>query len=304
MSQRIRGRDRLIVAIAALALLTVGCGGATDEEPSAPPAAIRIAAFNFPESELIAEIYAQALEGRGIPVERLGRIGSREVVQPALELGLIDLVPEYAGTMLSFVSLGDNEPTFDSWATMSELREALEPRGVVVLEPANAQNHNSVIVMDGFASEHDVWAVSDLTALADTLTFGGPRECPERPFCLIGLHDVYGLDFETFIPMPGSAVVAASLRAGEIEVGVVFSTDSALVDTDLIVLDDDLGLQPAENVVPVIRADALARWGARVEDVLNEVSTRLDTSDLRLLNLRVEDPASDIGELAELWLAS
>lgn len=293
-----------MVAVAALAVLTVACGGATDEEPSAPPGAIRIAAFNFPESELIAEIYAQALEARGFPVERLGRIGSREVVQPALELGLIDLVPEYSGTMLSFVSLGDNQPTFDSWATMSELREALEPRGMVVLEPANAQNQNSVIVMDGFASEHDVWAVSDLTALADTLTFGGPRECPERPFCLIGLHDVYGLDFETFIPMPGSPIVADSLRAGEIDVGVMFSTDSALVDTDLIVLDDDLGLQPAENVVPVIRADALARWGAQVEDVLNEVSTRLDTSDLRLLNLRVEDPASDIGALAELWLAS
>jgi len=293
-----------MVAVAALAVLTFTCGGATDEEPSAPPGAIRIAAFNFPESELIAEIYAQALEARGVPVERLGRIGSREVVQPALELGLIDLVPEYAGTMLSFVSLSDNEPTFDSWATMSELREALEPRGMVVLEPANAQNQNSVVVMDGFASEHDVWAVSDLTALADTLTFGGPRECPERPFCLIGLHDIYGLDFETFIPMPGSAVVADSLRAGEIDVGVMFSTDSALVDTDLIVLDDDLGLQPAENVVPVIRDDALARWGPRVEDVLNEVSMRLDTSDLRLLNLRVEDPASDIGALAELWLAS
>ena len=71
-----------MVAVAALAVLTVACGGATDEEPSAPPGAIRIAAFNFPESELIAEIYAQALEARGFPVERLGRIGSREVAQP------------------------------------------------------------------------------------------------------------------------------------------------------------------------------------------------------------------------------
>ncbi len=290
-------------ALAALAL-AVGCADDVADEPTAPAAAVRIGAFNFAESELIAEIYAQALEGEGIPVERLGRLGSREVVQPALELGLVDLVPEYAGTMLSFVSLGANEPTFDSWATMSELREALEPRGMVALEPANAQNRNAVIVLQSFASEHDLWAVSDLGSLADTLTFGGPRECPERPFCLLGLHDVYGLDFETFVPMPTSPVVAASLRAGEIDVGVLFSTDSALVGTDLIELRDDLGLQPAENVVPVIRADALARWGPVVEEVLNEVSARLDTSDLTLLNLRVEDPEADVGALAELWLAS
>ena len=295
-------RCRIAATATALALIGFGCGSDAGEEVAARPDAIRIAAFNFSESELIAEIYAQALERAGVPVERLGRIGSREVVQPALELGLIDLVPEYAGTMLSFVSLGANEPTFDSWATMSELREALKPRGMVALEPANAQNKNSVIVTQSFAAEHELRAVSDLTALAHTLTFGGPRECPERPFCLLGLHDVYGLDFETFIPMPSSPVVADSLLAGEIDVGVLFSTDSSLVDTDLIALNDDLGLQPAENIVPVIRADVLARWDAVIEDVLNEVSARLETSDIRLLNLRTEDPSTDIATLAELWL--
>ena len=81
-----------------------------------------------------------------------------------------------------------------------------------------------------------------------------------------------------------------------------FSTDSSLVDTDLIALNDDLGLQPAENIVPVIRADVLARWDAVIEDVLNEVSARLETSDIRLLNLRTEDPSTDIATLAELWL--
>jgi len=296
-------RRRLVVAVSVIALAVVGCGSERREEPDSQPDAVRIAAFNFSESELIAEIYALSLERNGIPVERLGRVGSREVVQPALELGLIDLVPEYSGTMLSFVSLGANTPTFDSWATMSELRAALEPRGMVALEPSNAQNRNSVIVMDSFAAEHGLWAVGDLAPLADTLTIGGPRECPERPFCLVGLQETYGLAFETFVPMPTSPVVAASLRAGEIDVGVLFSTDSALVATDLIVLNDDLGLQPAENIVPVIRADVLARWGPSIEEVLDDVSSRLDTSDLRLLNLRAEDPQADIGALAELWLA-
>ncbi len=97
--------------VTVVALLLGGCGAQSKPGPPAADTVIRVAAFNFPESELVAEIYAQALEGHGLPVDRLGRIGSREIVQPALELGFIDVVPEYAGTMLSFLSLGETEPT-------------------------------------------------------------------------------------------------------------------------------------------------------------------------------------------------
>jgi osmoprotectant transport system substrate-binding protein len=293
-----------MIALAGLGLAMIGCGGDGDDAPASGAEAVRIGAFNFPESELVAEIYAQALEDQGVPVERLGRIGSREVVQPALELGLIDVVPEYAGTMLSFVNLGTNAPSSDSAATIEELRATLEPRGMVALEPANAQNKNAVVVARTFAAEHGLREVSDLAPIAAELTVGGPVECPERPFCLVGLEDVYQLEFDGFVPMPSSSVVSDALFVGEVDVGVVFSTDPVTVDAGIALLFDDRGLQPAENIVPVVRRDALERWGSQLAEALNEVSNRLDTSDLALLNLRAGEPDADIAALAAQWLAA
>jgi osmoprotectant transport system substrate-binding protein len=295
---------RVWTLLAAAALVAAACSGGEESEPAAEEHAVRVGAFNFPESEMIAEIYAQALEARGIPVERLGAIGTREIVHPALELGFVDVVPEYAGTMLTFVTLGENEPTFDSHATVTELRETLGPRGMIVLDPANAQNQNAVVVRTSFAAEHDLYGVSDLAPLAGTLTFGGPAECPERPFCLIGLRETYGLDFERFVPLPSSAVVADSLELAEIDVGLMFTTDPAMIDGEFTALVDDRDLQPAENVVPVVRWESFVRWEPELGDALEGVSTRLDTADLGLLNLRAQQEEADIAELARLWLAS
>ncbi len=295
---------RGLLVLGATVAALVGCGSDDETDSSPAPDEVRVAAFNFPESELLAEIYAQALEERGVPVRRLGPVGSREVVAPALELGLIDVVPEYAGTMLSFVSLGENEPTFDSEATIDQLRETLGPRGLIVLDPANAQNKNSFVVTRSFAAEHDLRELSDLAAIADTLTFGGPSECPERLFCLIGLRDLYGIEFAEVVPLRNSPVVAESLRFGEIDVGLMFTTDAEMVDTDLTALLDDRGLQPAENVVPVVRWTTLTQWSPDVLDALNEVSSRLETSDLALLNMRAQARDADMAELARLWLES
>lgn len=291
------------VACLGASLVAAACSTGGDEPTPIEAATVRVGAFNFSESELIAEIYAQALEARDIPVERLGPIGSREVVQPALELGLVDVVPEYAGTMLSFVSLGAIEPTLDSDATVDELRATLGPRGMVALDPADAQNRNVVVVTRTFAEQHGLRDLSDLTPIASELTFGGPSECSERPFCLLGLRDTYGIEFERFVPMPSSAVVAQGLQMGEIDVGLMFSTDPSMVDTDFTLLHDDRGLQPSENVVPVVRWDVFYRWAPRLGDALNDVSSRLETFDLASLNLRSLEPDADISELARGWLA-
>jgi osmoprotectant transport system substrate-binding protein len=294
----IHGRKLLQLFLAAT-LLIAGCGGPAEPEEQGVGVAIRVGAFDFPESELLAELYAQALERRGLPVQRLGRIGSREVVEPALELGLIDVVPEYAGTMLSFVSLGSNEPTSDSELTVADLRSVLAPRGMIALEPAAAQNRNAVVVSKAFAVEHGVSTVSDLAPLAGALAFGGPSECPERYFCLVGLRDRYGIEFGVFIPIPNATVVAASLRADEIDVGLLFSTDSVLVDPDLVVLGDDLDLQPAENIVPVVRSQVVEKWGPALIEALDAVSVRLDTTSLVLLNSRAADATPAIA--ADEW---
>lgn len=296
MSRAVR---RIVLAVVAL-IVVAGCAEAP--APDAQTEAIRVGAFDFPESELLAEIYAQALEARGLPVERLGRIGSREVVLPALQLGFIDVVPEYAGSILTFVSLGTNEPTADSEQTLVELQAALDARGIVALDPSAAQNRNAIVVTKRFAIDHEVRALSDLRSIATDLTMGGPPECPERAFCLVGLSDVYGLEFGSFVPLPNTSVVADALRTGEIDVGLLFSTDAALADPDLVVLRDDRGLQPAENVVPVVRASALRKWGSAFTDALDSVSDVLVTTDLAQLN-SLSQSGMGTADLANEWLS-
>jgi osmoprotectant transport system substrate-binding protein len=279
--------------------------GETTPPPSAPEAsdAIRIGAFNFTESEIVAELYARTLEAKGLPVARIGRIGSREVVEPALELGLVDVVPEYAGSMLEFVNLGAGEANADTELTMARLRSYLEPRRLVALAPAQAQNRNAVVIRKDFAAANGIGAISDLAPHAIDMTFGGPAECPERFFCLLGLSEIYGLEFAAFTPFPFGEVIAAGLASEEIDVGLVFSTDPVLTDPRLVVLTDDLGLQPAENVTPVVSQDAVERWGPDVVAALDAVSAELTTVDLVIMNSLAGEPDADIASIAQAWLA-
>lgn len=301
---RVLKRAQIFVAMAfAVVLLATGCGGRELPTEGHEPA-LRVGAFDFAESELLSELYAQALEEHGIPVARVGRVGSREVVEPALELGLIDVVPEYAGTLLSFVSLGKSEPSADPATTLADLRLQLAPRGMMALDAAAAQNRNTLVVTEAFAFRHRVDSVSDLVDMAERLSFGGPPECPERYFCLIGLRERYGIEFGTFVPIPNAASVVAALVAEEIDVGLLFSTDAVLIHPALVELDDDLGLQPAENIVPVIREDAVHRWGRGVIDALNRVSSRLDTHDLVTLNAQGAERGAVLATVAAEWLSS
>ena len=288
--------------VAMTLLASAACGDAAS--PSSAPAAaeaIRIGAFNFTESEVLAELYAQALEAEGLPVARIGPVGSREIVEPALELGLLDVIPEYAGTLLEFVNLGAGEATADTEATMARLRARLASRGLVALAPASAQDRNALVIRKDFAAARGVRTISDLVPHASSLTFGGPPECPERFFCLLGLREIYGLEFAAFTPFPFGDVIAAGLANNEIQVGLVFSTDPVLTDPSLVVLTDDRGLQPAENVTPVIRQDALERWGSGLAVTLDAVSAALTTVDLVTLNSLAGEPDADIAVIARAW---
>jgi osmoprotectant transport system substrate-binding protein len=290
------------VVVGLALFLGAACGASVSPEPVGATEAIRVGAFDFAESELLAEIYAQSLERHGLPVERLGRIGSREIVEPALELGLVDVVPEYAGTMLAFVTLGDNEPTADPDRTAAELEIALASRGVSVLEPSAAQNRNAVVVLRDFADAHEIRAVSDLGSIAQQLAFGGPAECPERFFCLVGLRERYGLEFGSFVPMADAGVVAQGLFTEVIDVGLLFSTDPILVDDRLIELEDDGALQPAENVLPAVRREALSIWGSALAEALDSVSSRLDTGSLARLNSALQQSGETAATIATDWL--
>lgn len=282
-------------------LLAAACGSEVDSvsEPTTS-SGLRIASFDFAESTLLAELYAQAIESAGVPVERLGPLGPREVIAPAMELDHVDFVPEYLGTALGFAGVTAVEGDPD--AARVDLNDVLEPKGLTSLEQSPAEDKNTFVVTTGLAMREGLEKLSDLESVAPELRFGGPPECESRQLCFGGLRDIYGLHFAEFVPQRTLAFTAASLRRGEIEVGLMFSTASQLAGIDLVELVDDRGMQPAENVIPVIRVEALERYGPDVASAADQVSARLTTSDLRAMNLRISN-GDTIEDIARDFLA-
>ena len=262
-----------------------------------------MASFNFPESRLVAEIYAQALEDAGIEVRRELDLGPRELVQPVLRQGLVDVVPEYLGSALAAADPASRADRSDPAAVSGALAAAVEPWGLRVLEHAEAQNQNALVVTRATAERLAIATTSDVRSFAPSLTLGGPPECPRRRQCLAGLAGVYGLRFAAFVPLTGQAQVRRALEDGVIDVGVLFTTDGALAGGDLVLLDDDRGLQPAENLVPMVQAEVLVgAAGRRLSAALDRVSQRLTTANLRFLNWRVTVAGNDAAAEAHAWL--
>jgi osmoprotectant transport system substrate-binding protein len=294
----------LAAAVTLAALLVAGCDLPPDRPPAEDPRrpTVTIASFDFPESQTLAEIYGQALRGRGYPVDVVSALGSREIVEPAVEQGRVDLVVEYMGTALNFLNDRNRVATADPVATHARLEQSFGPRGVSVLAFATAQDRNGFVVTGDLARTRRLETVSDLAPIASQLVFGGPAECPERPLCLKGLEEAYGLRFARFEPMPSRTVTAVALEAGEIHVGMLETTNGNLAGRDLVQLVDDRRLQPAENVVPVIRREIVDAYGPRLVRALNAVTAELTTVDLIGLNRRVELDGEDPAAVATAWL--
>ena len=298
-----RLRPALPVGLVALALLIAGC----DRGPAPPPPqdprrpTIRLASFDFPESELLAQLYGQALVKHGYPVEQVVQLGAREVVAPALEQGKVDMVPEYLGSALNFINDRNRVATADPALTHARLEQAFAPRGVSVLAYAPAQDRNGFVVTGDMARRRGLEKLSDLAPMASQLSFGGPPECAQRALCLRGLEDVYKLRFKRFEPMPSRSVTAGALQTGEIDVGMIDTTDPNLAKSDLIQLADDKRLQPADNVVPVLRREVLDAYGPPLVRLVNAVSAQLTTRELTRLNLQVADGQA-AADAASSWL--
>lgn len=292
----------LIVAVA-VAFLLPGCRS----DAAGPPAdvlgddAVTVASFDFPESRALAEIYAQALEGQGFRVLREPALGPRELVEPALERGLIELVPEYAGSALAFLG---GSPTSDEDLTHQLLLDALAQRRLTALDPAPAQDRNAFAMLASTASRLEVRSISDLAGHAGTMAFGGPTECEQRALCLKGLEDVYGLRFDGFVTLDaGGPLTVQAIVGGTVGVGLLFSSDPAFDRGDLIELRDDRHLEPAENVTPVLARATVDRFGPGLTEALNAVSARLGTADLRAMNAAMQAGRSP-WFVAHAWLVA
>jgi len=290
------------VALTVLAFCAFGGTAAAASPGRAPGTAVVVASFNFPESELLAAIYALALLQAGIPARLQLGLGPRELVQPALAQGLVDVVPEYLGTALASLEPAAGAAMSDPAAVRRELVRALARWPVQVLQPAAAQNQDGLAVTRATAARLRLHAISDLGPFAPQMILGGPPECPQRPSCLPGLRRVYGLEFAGFAPLDTEHERIEALRHGVADVVVTGTAGGYLTSGDLVLLADDRQLQPPGNIVPLVHAGAAARYGARLADALNAVSARLTTSDLIYLNRQITVAGHNVLAEARAWL--
>ncbi len=294
------GRRRagaLGAALMAAALMAAACGG--DGNEGATKGAITVGAVTFAENQIVAEMYAQVLEKAGYRVERQLTIGTREILEPALEKGEIDVAPEYLGSLLVFLD-PKADPSSDPERIVGPLGKALEAKGLVLLQPSRANDTNAFVVTRATADAHGLEKVSDLAKVAGKLTLGGPPECPERPFCLPGLEQTYGIKGLKFQPIGAcNTPTAQALEAGRIDIALLCSTQAIISERGWVVLEDDRGLQRADNITPVVNRETL---NPEIERLLNDVSSKLTTQNITQLNARVELRREDPAEVARDFL--
>ena len=202
-----------------------------------------VASFNFPESELLAAIYALALMQAGIPARLQLGLGPRELVQPALAQGLVDVVPEYLGTALASLEPAAGVATSDLVAVRRELARAIARWHVQVLQPAAAQDQDGLVVTGATAARLRLRTMSDLGPLAPQMVLGGAPECPQRPSCLPGLRRVYGLEFARFVPLDTEQERIDAIGQGVVDVVVMGTAGGYLASGELVLLADDRQLQ-------------------------------------------------------------
>jgi osmoprotectant transport system substrate-binding protein len=293
----------LAAAIVAASTAMAGCssfGLSGTEHPSSSRTVVVGVSGAFAENQLVAEMYARVLEHAGYAVEREFDLRYREVSQSALESGQIDLKPEYLSSLLLFLdskAQGSREPA----DVATQVGDRLRPKGITVLTPAPAQDMNQFVANAETAQEFDLTTLSSLAPVADRLTIGAPPECPLRPFCMLGLRDVYGILFEDFAPLDaGGPLTIEALKSDEVQIALMFSTDPSIEANGFIPLVDDKYLQDAENITPVMRTEKV---NDEVRRLLDAVSARLTSNIVTELVRKIVIDGQDVATVASAFLA-
>lgn len=289
-----------MAALSAFTFLLAACGGTSPNPGGQAKGSITVAGFNFSESSILADIYGKALADKGYTVNYKLNLGSREIVEPAIEKGDIDLYPGYAATELEFVNKAKGEAGSDPQANVTKLNGYLNPKGVQALTPSPANDQNAFAVTKATASKSNLVRLSDLAPVASQMTLGGPPECPTRPFCQAGLQSAYGLKFKAFKALDaGGPLTKNALANGDIDIGLVFSSDGGIVAKNLVVLNDDKHLEAADNIVPVIRTKVA---NSEVTALLNKIDATLTQNDLVAMNKSADVDKQDPSTLAQNWV--
>jgi osmoprotectant transport system substrate-binding protein len=218
-----------------------------------------------------------------------------------LESGQIDLKPEYMSSLLLFID-SNAQTSSDPTDVARQVGERLRPRGITVLTPSPAEDTNQFVANAKTAHEFNLTTLSSLVPVAHRLTIGAPPECPLRPFCMLGLRDIYGILFEDFEPLDaGGPQTVAALKSDEVQIALMFSTDPSIEANGFVPLLDDRHLQDAENITPVIRTEKL---NDEVRRLLDAVSARLSSDAVTELVGKIVIDGQDVASVATAFLTA
>lgn len=293
MIQAIRLRT-LVAAMTAVIIMTAVAACSTGN-PTAPAAGssaagqkVVVGSFAFPESEILGEIYAQALQAKGIEVQTKFNIGPRQQTIPALRDGSINLIPEYNGNLLAFY---DEEYTERTTADVdAALVDAVKADKLRVLKSAAAEDKDAYVVTRKTATDNNLKSIGDLAKIVP-FKLGSNPQFGELGYGIPGLRDVYGVGKNakevTFVPIEdfGGPDTVKALVDNTVQVADIYTTSPALVAEDLVVLEDPKSMISSQNIVPLV---ADAAYSEQLAEVLNAVSAQLTTADLIALRERVE----------------
>ena len=308
-----RGRMGRRAFLAGVASTSMAVLAACALDPANPanraPGEIRVGSAMFPESEIIARLWAHALRDAGFTVEVVPQIGARDVYLAALQEGSVDLVPEYSGNLASY--FGDVPEGTDAAGVLAAL-DANLPDDLEALAPAEAESKDAYRLLRTVADEHGVQSLEDLPALADALggviRIGGSPELAQQPYGPDGLAEVYGVDAGAIEMVvygdSGGPLTIRALADGAVDLADIYTTtpvrDPSGAEVDVVTLEDPRRLIPAQNVVALARRGVLPEGAA---EALAAVSDRLTTADLVEMNVRATgDEKAGADLIARDWL--
>ena len=251
-------------------------GGSSNPLSGSASSSVIVGSANFPEDELLAQIYADALQGAGVKVSTKLNIGAREVYYPELVKGAISIIPEYNGALLT--TSVDTTSKAASTADVNAALKAKLPGTAEILNSAAAQDKDSITVTQANATKYHLKSISDLSSLAKTWVIGGPSEFKTRADGIVGLKNVYGLTFKSFSPLDESGpITIAALKSGKVQAADIFTTTPQIISDKFVSLADPKNMFAAQNVTPLVYKKAAS---AKVVSTLNAVSAKLTTEDL------------------------
>ncbi len=287
--------------LVAATLILAACGSSNKSSSTTSGGAtntkIVVGQKDFAGAQLLSQLYGQALAAKGFKVS-YKNLGATEVTYPALKSGSIDLYGEYQGTLLTYLK---GSPTADAAAVNTALQAKVAADGIKASTASSALDVNGFYVKKETATKYNLTKVSDLTAVASQLTFGGPAECQTRPLCLGSTEQqLYNLKFKSVKKLDaGGPITDKALQDGSIDVGLLF-TGSSVIDSDFQLLTDDKGLQPADDAIAVWRS---AVDSPSLDTVINSVNAKLDTAAYNELALKIFNEKQDPSAVAGTWLS-